>query len=191
MEFHTLPAPLTHGVGNVRAAAKPLPASLTRDLALLEDNVLTLLAACRERGRCVIVTNAAKGWVQQSGKRFVPRVVKYLQDHKVSVVSAQASFAASCPSGDPADWKKKAFARELTSGTNINMLSVGDSVFEREAAHFCGKNQRKQSRGGLTKTVKFVDSPTIEQLRRQLTTLTEKIDMICLADHSFDVDMDL
>eukprot|EP01043_Picozoa_sp_COSAG02_P132536 COSAG02_NODE_70476_length_195_cov_100.937500_1_plen_48_part_01 len=32
------------------------------------------------------------------------------------------------------------------------------------AAHFASK----QSRVGTTKTVKFVDSPTIEQLRRQL-----------------------
>ena len=141
---------------------------------------------CQERGRCVIVTNAAKGWVQQSGKRFVPRVVKHLVDNQISVVSAQAAFAASCPSGDPADWKKKAFLRELT-GTNINMVSIGDSIFEREAAHFASK----QSRVGMTKTVKFVDSPTIEQLRRQLTTLTGKIDMICLAEHSFDVDMEL
>lgn len=168
------------------AAAKPLPATLQRDLALLEEDVLRLLTACQQRGRCVIVTNAAKGWVQQSGKRFVPRVVKHLVDQQISVVSAQAAFAASCPSGDPADWKKKAFLRELT-GSNINMVSIGDSIFEREAAHFASK----QSRVGTTKTVKFVDSPTIEQLRRQLTTLTGKIDMICLAEHSFDVDMEL
>ena len=168
------------------AASKPLPASLTRDLALLEEDVLRLLNACQQRGRCVIVTNAAKGWVQQSGRRFVPRVVKHLVDQQISVVSAQAAFAASCPSGDPADWKKKAFLRELT-GSNINMVSIGDSIFEREAAHFASK----QSRVGTTKTVKFVDSPTIEQLRRQLATLTGKIDMICLAEHSFDVDMEL
>eukprot|EP01052_Picozoa_sp_SAG31_P021861 SAG31_NODE_1711_length_7472_cov_2.107555_5_plen_67_part_00 len=66
-------------------------------------------------------------------------------------------------------------------------MSIGDSIFEREAAHFASK----QPNVAATKTVKFIDSPSIEQLRRQLVTVTEKIPMICEVDKSFDVDMEL
>ena len=52
--------------------------------------------------------DAAKGWVQQSGRRFIPGVVKHISEVGIPVVSAQEAFARSCPSGDPTDWKKKA-----------------------------------------------------------------------------------
>jgi hypothetical protein len=100
----------------------------------------------------VIVTNAAKGWVQKSGARFVPRLTRHVEKSGIAVISAQAAFARSCPSGDPADWKKKAFARELerlkkSSGRaraggaarGVNVISIGDAIFEREAAHFAAK----------------------------------------------------
>ena len=119
-------------------------------------------------------------------QRFVPKVIEHLEAAQIPVISAQAAFARSCPSGDPTDWKKKAFARELT-GSNINLVSVGDSIFEREAAHFVSQ----QSCVDLVKTVKFVDSPTIAMLRRQLSTLTGQIDTIVAAGRSFDVDMKL
>ena len=168
------------------AGSKPLPPLLARDLQELESDVINLLSACSERGRTVIITNAAKGWVQASGKRFTPGVVKYIKDNNVRVVSAQAEYAALCPSGDPADWKKKAFLREIT-GSSINIVSVGDSVFEREAAHFVGK----QSRVDATKTVKFVDMPNIEQLRRQICTLTAQLDSIIGEEQSLDIELEL
>jgi hypothetical protein len=172
-----------YGVG----ASKPLPASLTRELHALEKDVIQLLESCIGRGRTVIVTNAAKGWVQQSGRRFVPRVVEVIAKHNISVVSAQAAYAHTCPSGNPADWKKKAFMREL-KGERINLVSIGDSIFEREAAHFVSSKHKNVE---ATKTVKFIDSPTIAQLRRQLVTATEKLPMVCDAEKSFDVDMEV
>ena len=114
-------------------------------------------------------------------------MVEVIAKHNISVVSAQAAYAHTCPSGDPADWKKKAFMREL-KGERINLVSIGDSIFEREAAHFVSSRHKNVE---ATKTVKFIDSPTIEQLRRQLVTVTEKLPMICGVEKSFDVDMEL
>ena len=84
------------GVG----ATKPLPAGLKRDLHALENDVIHLLECCVGRGRTAIVTNAAEGWVQMSGRRFVPGVVQAIEKHNISVVSAQTAFAKTCPSGD-------------------------------------------------------------------------------------------
>ena len=169
-----------------------LPAGLTRELLALERDGICLLETAVTHGTVVVVTNAAKGWVQQSGRRFIPRVVECLKAHSITVVSAQAAFARSCPSGDPTDWKKKAFMREMAgaqsrSGENINMISIGDSIFEREATHYASGQLQVQT----TKTVKFIDSPTIEQLRRQLVTVTAKMPMICGIERSFDADMEL
>ena len=182
-------------------ATKPLPASLTPQLHALEKDVIQLLESCIGRGRTVIVTNAAEGWVQQSGRRFVPRVIEVIAKHNISVVSAQAAYKHTCPSGDPADWKKKAFMREVKlaaallhlepgahPGERINLVSIGDSIFEREAAHFVSSKSKNVE---ATKTVKFIDSPTIAQLRRQLVTATEKLPMICDVVKSFDVDMEV
>jgi len=173
------------------AAAIPLPDKLVKGLRLLEADVNRLLTACVARGKVVIVTNAAKGWVQQSGKRFVPNIIKHVTDLRIPIISAQEAFAASCPSGDPTDWKKKAFLREVTSAgpaaADMNFLSIGDSIFERAAAHYVGKRKGV----GLTKTVKFIDMPTIDQLRRQLTMLTVRLDLIYRAERSLDVEMDV
>ena len=173
------------------ASAIPLPDKLVRGLRLLEADVNELLTACCARGRVVIVTNAAKGWVQQSGKRFVPSIIKHVQENRIPVISAQEAFAASCPSGDPTDWKKKAFLREVTSApgnmADLNFISIGDSIFERAAAHYVGKRKGVN----LTKTVKFIDMPTIDQLRRQLTMLTQRLDLIYRAERSLDVEMDV
>jgi hypothetical protein len=114
-------------------------------------------------------------------------VVEVIAKHNISVVSAQAAYAHTCPSGNPADWKKKAFMREL-KGERINLVSIGDSIFEREAAHFVSSKHKNVE---ATKTVKFIDSPTIAQLRRQLVTATEKLPMVCDAEKSFDVDMEV
>jgi hypothetical protein len=41
----------------------------------------------------------------------------------------------------------------------------------------------------LVKTIKFVDSPSIAMLRRQLATLTAQMDQIVKAEQSFDLNM--
>ena len=61
------------------------------------------------------------------------------------------------------------------------------AIFERVAAHYVGKRKGVN----LTKTVKFIDMPTIDQLRRQLTMLTQRLDLIYRAERSLDVEMDL
>ena len=73
------------------------------------------------------------------------------------------------------------------------LLACAASLARREpigsSAHFWNAAASKTME--VTKTVKFIDSPTIEQLRRQLVTVTEKLPMICDVEKSLDVDMEL
>ena len=73
------------------------------------------------------------------------------------------------------------------AGERINLVSIGDSIFEREAAHFVG---RRHENVATTKTIKFIEIPTLAQLRRQIETVTRKLPRICDVEKSFDVDME-
>ena len=76
---------------------------------------------------------------------------------------------------------------ECLHGERINLVSIGDSVFEREAAHFVSCRHENVA---ATKTIKFIETPTLAQLRRQICTVTRKLPRICDVEKSFDVDME-
>ena len=155
-----------------------------KQLQPLEDDAIKLLKLCSQYGHTVIVTNAAQGWVQQSGRRFVPKIIQYLESTKTPIISAQTKYAHFCPT-DPGVWKKKAFVH-LLSERGMTLVSIGDSIFEREAAHYASR----QCKTALTKTVKFVDSPTVSQLRMQIGNLTDKMPSIMGHGGSIDVDIE-
>jgi hypothetical protein len=181
------------------ARAPKVPASLAADLDLLSEDVIAMLKTCKARGRVIIVTNAMKGWVETSGKRLLPKVLAYLTQERIPIVSAQNEWYAPRRrtyngTDDPAEWKAACFENQVNAvaGTPLcplNLLSIGDSMYERTAAQGLLSNRNV----GLCKTVKFVDTPkpTIAQLRGQITSLIAGFETIAGAGHSFDVDMEL
>lgn len=165
-------------------ASRALPSSLVKQLDPLQDDAIKLLKLCSSFGKTVIVTNAAQGWVQQSGRRFVPKIIQYLEQSKTEIISAQTKYAHFCPT-DPGVWKKKAFTTLLAT-RGMNLISIGDSIFEREAAHYASR----QCRTACTKTIKFIDSPTVAQLRMQISKLAERLPSILGHEGSVDVDIE-
>ena len=176
-----------------------LPPTLTVDLDLLSEDVISLLKTCKARGRVIIVTNAMKGWVETSGKRLLPRVLAHIVQEQIPIVSAQHDWYAPRRRtyngfDDPTEWKAACFKTQVDafariSASPINLLSIGDSMYERIAA----QGLLSSDNVGVCKTVKFVDTPkpTIAQLRGQITSLIAGFETIAGAGHSFDVDMEL
>ena len=76
---------------------KPLP-----NLTHHEVKVLEFLKVLNEIGDVCIVTNAEKGWVEQSACRFMPQIVPIIKT--VPIFSARHFFEQSNPS-DPLLWK--------------------------------------------------------------------------------------
>jgi len=169
-------------------------------LRQLELCVCTLLNLALKYGHVNIVTNAETGWVQLSAQKFMPLVVPLLS--RVTVISARSTFEAAHPDA-PLKWKYYAFHERLSSvfaadgdlaatgawyGSTTdavakNIVSFGDSHVEREAI-------RAVTRGVpvcRTKSVKFAERPTPEQLRRQLELVTNCFHYI----HNHDADLDL
>lgn len=180
-------------------------AEVDAQLRALEQCVCAVLKLALTYGTVNIVTNAETGWVELSAQKFMPAVVPMLS--KVTVVSARSTYESAHPDA-PLKWKYFAFherlsnvfgARALDSSDmaavasaaaalaqmSKNIISFGDSHVEREAI-------RAVTRGVSacrTKSVKFAERPTPEQLRRQLELVTTCFGYI--HNHGGDLDLQL
>jgi hypothetical protein len=155
----------------------------------LEQSVAALLKLGMQCGHVHIVTNAETGWVQLSAQKFMPGLVPLLS--KVKIISARSTYETVHPDA-PVKWKYCAFQDTLAnvfggleSKTPKNVLSFGDSHVEREAV-------RAVTRGVpnvKTKSVKFAERPSMEQLRRQIELVTNCFNYIY--QHDGDLDLQL
>jgi len=155
---------------------------LERELKDLETSVISLLRLAMSFGDVHVVTNAETGWVQLSAKKFLPGVIPILD--RIKVLSARSTYESSFPDS-PVKWKFCAFQERLFSDPKSpkNVISFGDSHVEREAV-------RAVTRGlpnTKTKSVKFAEKPSMEQLRRQLELVVNCFQYI----HGHEGDLDL
>jgi hypothetical protein len=115
--------------------------------ALLEEMAerasLTLQVA-KSFGTVVIVTNAEHGWVELSCQKFMPTLVPVLED--IKILSARSQWECQGVA-QPSAWKLLTFHGEIdlffggvaaagllnNGGPRRNIVSVGDSLYEREA----------------------------------------------------------
>lgn len=165
-----------------------LPLSLQNQLEMLEVAVINIVREALRFGKVVVITNAEAGWVELSGRRFLPRVVHFLASHDIKIVSARTSFESDYPDA-PSSWKMAAFSQEVAcmfpNDDELNVLVLGDSMSERDAAHALS-NRLPNSR---VKTVKFVERPSIDQLMRQVQLVAQSLPDLATYASSFDVDL--
>lgn len=161
------------------------PPEVAEQLQLLEKSVSAVLNRALEFGEVHIVTNAEAGWVQLSAQKFIPGVLCVLE--RVTVISARTTYERLYPEA-PLKWKYYAFQERLKekmydSKSCKNVISFGDSHVEREAV-------RAVTRGlpnTVTKSVKFAERPTMEQLRRQIELVSSCFQFIF--NHQGDLDL--
>eukprot|EP00929_Paragymnodinium_shiwhaense_P009488 TRINITY_DN113677_c0_g1_i1.p2 TRINITY_DN113677_c0_g1~~TRINITY_DN113677_c0_g1_i1.p2 ORF type:complete len:337 (-),score=94.90 TRINITY_DN113677_c0_g1_i1:325-1335(-) len=132
------------------------------------------LRVAKQFGTVVLVTNAERGWIELSCQKFMPTLYSALDG--IKVVSARTTYEGP-QNPSPLDWKLRAFEDELKTfyGANLhapsrrkNVLSLGDSVNEREAL--------LRSTAALPncrhKSLKFVERPEMGQLMKQHNLVT-------------------
>jgi hypothetical protein len=140
----------------------------------LEMSAATILKLAISKGDTYIITNAAPGWVEYSSKKFYPEVSKLL--NKVTIVSARGEYEKKFP-GDSRQWKIHAFLemqKALDTNLVTNLLCLGDSVIEMEAAHILAS---KFSHAYI-KTIKFRECPKPEELHKQLNLVIDQFSII-------------
>lgn len=127
-------------------------------------------------GDTLIVTNGNQTWVQDSSRRFLPKLQPVLS--QLRVMSARAIHEQNFP-GQPFAWKKAAFKEILseryagvpeTSATGLNLIVIGDSLAEIEAARVATMNLQGPP---LLKTIKFKEMPSAWELVGELRLLAE------------------
>jgi len=152
----------------------------------LSHSIIAVLNLALQYGPVTVVTNAETGWVQLSAQKFIPLVVPMLS--KLTVVSARSTYESMFPDS-PLKWKFYAFQERLatlTAGSSKkekNVISFGDSHVEREAIRAVTRGMQATR----TKSVKFAERPSLEQLRRQIELVTNCFQYI----HNHEGDLDL
>ena len=133
-------------------------------LLKMEQAALKLLTDAIEKGKVYIITNAGKGWVEYSAKKFYPSVLPVLE--KIKIISARGMYEKIFP-GNSRQWKIEAF---LNIQKNVNMklvtniICIGDSLFEMEA----GRILASKFTEAFIKTIKFREAPKLDELLKQL-----------------------
>jgi len=190
-----------------------------------------LLLAC-ELGHVVIVTLALNPWVTLSSSNFFERVGKLIKAQNIDIVYAQEAVnnQEKGVSGETNDeimayWtgkKRAAIEKEIrtfyekSNSSWKNVLSIGDSDFERRAAIQSMEDYADSSpskllqskskgdedmmcRSGFVgshyrrirmKTVKMFDSPNLDDITTEIAMLYKWLPFIVKKDGGFDVNLE-
>jgi len=149
----------------------------------------TLLAA-KQHGTVVLVTNAQRGWIELSCQKFLPSLVPVLEN--VKLLSARTAYESSdAPS--PLEWKLRAFEAEIQRiyrpkgevdcERAWNILSLGDSLHEREAL----LRATAQMPNCRSKSLKFCERPDVSQICKQHALVTSCFQQILHHDGNLDL----
>lgn len=138
-----------------------IPPTIHEQISKLEELAITLITTAQQHGQVAIITNAEFGWVELSCKKYFPNLHPLLES--VIVMSAQTTFKQQYPD-EPIKWKECAFEKILYDLPHINhVVSIGDSDFEHTACRYIAKNNPNI----ITKLVKLIDLPSIDDMYRQ------------------------
>jgi len=161
-----------------------------QQLSEAANSVMETLRIAKQHGTVVLVTNAERGWIELSCQKFMPTLYPLLES--VKLLSARTTYESPSVSS-PLDWKLCAFESEIRRvfGSNAivepemrkNILSLGDSMHEREAllrATASLPNCR-------SKSLKFVERPDIGQICKQHSLITGCFDRIVHHDGCLDL----
>lgn len=156
---------------------------LKAELRELEQCICKVITMALQYGEVHIVTNAEHGWVQLSAEKFIPAVLPLL--NQVTVLSARSTFEPTYPEA-PLKWKLCAFQHKLKVSEckkPKNVISFGDSHVEREAVQHATRGLSNTK----TKSIKFAERPSMEQLKKQLELVTNCFQYIFTHDGDLDL----
>lgn len=129
---------------------------------------LRTLSTAKRQGHVVLITNAERGWVELSCRKFSPWLLPALEG--VKVLSARSEYEHQ-GIASPFEWKYLAFENEIaswntyisSSPTIASIISIGDAGHERLAL----LRAAKYAPNCRAKSVKLVERPGPPQLMKQ------------------------
>ena len=140
-------------------------------IKILDDSVFKLLFSTIVLGDTYVVTNATNSWVHYSAEKFYPKVNSLLT--KIKIMSARDSYEESFPLNNK-QWKISTFLdikSVYQTASNINIICIGDSHIEMQAANALAA----EFNTSYLKTIKFRESPKIEELIKQINLIAKNL----------------
>lgn len=156
----------------------------------LDHFVSKFLTQLGKNADLYIVSNAKLSWIKTSSSILMPLTNGVLAEieQKKKLISAREFFFSGILKPNQKeifetlpDWKSLTFA--LVLGTYKNIISLGDSDYERRALHAMPNPENKM----VKKNIKFLESPDMELLLEQLTFI--KSQWNTFAQSNEDVDL--
>lgn len=184
----------------------PEDSSFAKELRVHAVVVEAVLREARRHGNVAIVTLGAKPWVQTSAERWLPTLCfpSLKKELGIKVVYArdcikrhnrgdglQEGGGSICTFAKALAMQKVVQA-ELRRGVfSGNLLSIGDSSFERDAAkEFLwrfSETPRHRHLDPVCKTVKLLDDPNLEELQMQLGFVSDWLPHMVSQPDDFDL----
>lgn len=162
----------------ISAIHRPVAApSVKQKLQQIQAASCKLLEHAIQRGQVLIITNAKLNWLEESAGRHMPQLLRMLQ--RVTVISARDKYEARYPMPHPNNirqWKIQTnleLLRNWDSNQNTNLITLGDSEYEMDAARVMMKNAQ-----GTVKCVKFKECPSPLELLEQLEQVDQRFNII-------------
>uniref|UniRef100_A0A7S1WEL9 MIB/HERC2 domain-containing protein n=1 Tax=Alexandrium catenella TaxID=2925 RepID=A0A7S1WEL9_ALECA len=196
-------------------------AEVSRNLQRCAENCCSLLRAAVSFGKVVLVTLAKSPWVTVSCDHFFPAVGCLIQELGVPIIYAQEGSQVEYNKAEMTTsesiekhWsmvKGKAISKEIGTFYSQyagqswkNIISIGDSDFERLGTMQATEGYMKQtgiSRSKTvevsghvykvrTKTFKMLDQPSVDELTVELAMVQKWLPLMIQLDSSFDVNLD-
>jgi len=144
------------------------------NIRVLDESAFKLLFSTIFLGDTYVVTNATTSRVNYSAERFYPKVNSLLKN--IKILSARDLYEKSFPSNNN-KWKILTFLdirRKYYSGTDINIICIGDSNIEMQAANALAA----EFKSSYLKTIKFRESPKLEELIKQINLVVNNLKKI-------------
>ncbi|OQR84184.1 protein kinase [Achlya hypogyna] len=159
-----------------------LPPVVSDVLHMLSEKVCDLLEAAQAYGPVFVVTAAEGGWVETACALYMPSVGALLTaSPDIHIVSARTWFEGTYGvGGDARHWKLEVLgviaAKCFGADTAVcNLVSVGDSLAERDACHAAVTG----SPHILAKTLKFIDVPDVLEIAHQVELAFGSLHQMC------------
>lgn len=158
-------------------------------LAQIAEATTNTIRSAKEHGEVIIITNAERGWVELTCHKFLPTLAPLLEG--IRIISARSSYE-HIVGPNPQDWKLRAFEDEIQRmyGESVhdpdrskNVLSLGDSVHEREAV----MRATATLPNCRCKSLKFTTKPDIGQIFQQHFLIKESFSKIIEHDGNLDL----
>jgi len=148
-----------------------------------------------DANNCDPLKGSGRGRGSSFGRAPLPGM--YSPNGQSKLGNCNTRLALQMDSSAPQKWKELAFEMEIAGFYSRyahqswkNVISVGDSIFERDAVRRVVLNRPSMKKKCRTKTAKLLDEPAIGELIAQVRVIHDALALMVQHDGNLDIEID-